>query len=87
VGHTEIAELRGAARVEKHIHQLDITMHDAAMMRKHPEMEHDDPNMLHVAPGKTGDMGWQFTKPGEFYYGCLEPGHYEAGMVGKILVK
>jgi uncharacterized cupredoxin-like copper-binding protein len=59
----------------------------AAMMRKHPEMEHDEPNMLHVAPGKTGDMGWQFTKPGEFYYGCLEPGHFEAGMVGKILVK
>jgi uncharacterized cupredoxin-like copper-binding protein len=50
-------------------------------------MEHDEPNMLHVAPGKTGDMGWQFTKPGEFYYGCLEPGHFEAGMVGKILVK
>ena len=59
----------------------------AALMRKFPEMEHDDPNMLHVAPGKSGDMGWQFTKAGEFYYGCLEPGHYEAGMVGKVIVK
>ena len=59
----------------------------AEMMRKHPEMEHDEPHMLHVAPGKTGQMGWRFTKTGTFYYGCLVPGHFEAGMVGKITVK
>ena len=59
----------------------------AALMRKYPEMEHDEPNMLHVAPGKKGEMGWRFTKPGEFYFGCLEPGHFEAGMVGKIVVR
>ena len=59
----------------------------ADLMRKHPEMEHDEPNMLHVAPGKTGEMGWQFTKAGEFYYGCLVPGHFEAGMIGKVIVR
>lgn len=59
----------------------------AALMRKFPEMEHDEPNMLHVAPGKSGEMGWQFTKTGEFYFGCLQPGHFEAGMVGKVIVK
>ena len=59
----------------------------AALMRKFPEMEHDEPNMLHVAAGKSGEMGWQFTQPGEFYYGCLQPGHYEAGMVGKVVVR
>ena len=59
----------------------------AELMRKFPEMEHDDPNMVHVAPGKSGEMGWQFTNPGEFYYGCLQPGHYEAGMVGKVIVR
>ena len=42
--------------------------------------------MLHLAPGKTGEMGWQFTKAGEFLYGCLVPGHFEAGMVGTIKV-
>jgi uncharacterized cupredoxin-like copper-binding protein len=42
--------------------------------------------MLHVAPGKSGEMGWRFTKAGEFFYGCLVPGHFEAGMVGKIKV-
>ena len=63
----------------------DLEEH-AELMRKYPEMEHDEPNMLHVAPGKTGEMGWRFTKPGEYYYGCLVPGHFEAGMVGKVLV-
>ena len=64
----------------------DLEEH-AAMMKKHPEMEHDEPHMLHVAPGKTGEMGWQFTKAGEFYYGCLVPGHFEAGMIGKVMVR
>lgn len=58
----------------------------AEMMRKHPGMEHDEPYMAHVAPGKTQTMVWQFTKPGEFYYGCLVPGHFEAGMLGKVTV-
>jgi uncharacterized cupredoxin-like copper-binding protein len=64
----------------------DLEEH-AQMMRKHPGMEHDEPHMIHVAPGKIGQIGWQFTKAGEFYYGCLIPGHFEAGMVGKIVVK
>ena len=59
----------------------------AAMMQKHPTMEHDEPYMAHVAPGKAETITWQFTKVGEFYFGCLVPGHYEAGMVGKILVQ
>jgi uncharacterized cupredoxin-like copper-binding protein len=57
-----------------------------AMMQKHPTMEHDEPYMAHVAPGKTETMVWQFTKAGEFYFGCLVPGHLEAGMIGQIRV-
>ena len=49
-------------------------------------MQHDAPHMAHVAPGKSAEMGWQFTKAGEFYYGCLIPAHFEAGMVGKVTV-
>lgn len=59
----------------------------AELMRKFPEMEHDEAYMAHVAPGKTGEVVWQFTKPGEFYYACLVPGHMEAGMIAKITVK
>lgn len=58
----------------------------ADLMKKHPGMEHDEPYMAHVAPGKTERIVWQFTRPGEYYYGCLIPGHFEAGMVGRINV-
>jgi uncharacterized cupredoxin-like copper-binding protein len=58
----------------------------AAMMLKFPNMEHDEPYMAHVAPGKTVEMIWTFNRPGEFDFACLIPGHYQAGMVGKIKV-
>jgi uncharacterized cupredoxin-like copper-binding protein len=59
----------------------------AELMRKFPEMEHDEPYMAHVSPGKTERIVWQFTKAGEFYYGCLVPGHFESGMIGKVAVR
>jgi uncharacterized cupredoxin-like copper-binding protein len=59
----------------------------AELMRKHPGMEHDEPYMAHVAPGESETIVWQFTRPGEFYYGCLIPGHFEAGMIGKVVVR
>ena len=58
----------------------------AESMRKFPEMEHADPNQVSVEPGKTGELVWQFTKAGTFDFACLVPGHFEAGMVGKIIV-
>ena len=58
----------------------------AELMKKHPGMEHDEPYMAHVGPGKTAEIVWQFTKAGEFYFGCLIPGHFEAGMVGRVTV-
>ena len=56
------------------------------VMKKHPEMEHEDPNMVTVAPGKTGEMIWQFTKAGKIDFACLQPGHYDAGMKGLVNV-
>jgi uncharacterized cupredoxin-like copper-binding protein len=58
----------------------------AEHMRKHPGIEHDAPSMAHVAPGKTATIVWQFTQAGEFQYGCLIPGHFEAGMIGRVRV-
>ena len=59
----------------------------AELMKRHPGMEHDEPYMVHVAPGKTGTIVWQFTRGGDFHFGCLIPGHFEAGMIGRIEVK
>jgi uncharacterized cupredoxin-like copper-binding protein len=58
----------------------------AELMRKSPEMEHADPNQVSVEPGMTGELVWQFTKAGTFDFACLVPGHFEAGMVGKVQV-
>lgn len=58
----------------------------AALMRKFPEMEHADPNQVSVEPGKTGELVWRFTQDGTFDFACLQPGHFEAGMVGKVSV-
>jgi len=59
----------------------------AELMKKFPDMEHDDPNGKRLKPQKTSEIVWRFTKAGEFEYGCLIPGHREAGMLGKIIVK
>ena len=58
----------------------------AALMVKFPNMEHDEPYMAHVAPGKTGEIVWRFNKVGNFDFACLMAGHYQAGMIGKITV-
>jgi len=59
----------------------------AALMVKFPDMEHDEPYMAHVAPGKTGEIVWHFNRAGEFQFACLIAGHFQAGMVGRIQVR
>ena len=56
------------------------------VMKKNPEMEHADDNMVTVAPGKSGEIVWQFTKAGKIDFACLQPGHYDAGMKGAVNV-
>lgn len=56
------------------------------LMKKFPDMEHDEPNKLSLAPGKQGEIIWQFTKAGKVSFACLIPGHYEAGMRGAVTV-
>lgn len=58
----------------------------AALMMKFPDMEHDEPYMAHVKPGKSGEIVWTFNQAGRFDFACLIAGHYQAGMVGTINV-
>ena len=58
----------------------------AALMVKFPTMEHEEPYMVHVGPGKTGQIVWNFNKAGSFDFACLIAGHYQAGMTGKVTV-
>ncbi len=56
------------------------------VMKKFPDMEHDEPSKLSLAAGKQGEILWQFTKAGMVNFACLMPGHYEAGMKGTVKV-
>lgn len=56
------------------------------LMMEFPGMEHEEPNMVTLAPGQTGEMVWQFTEAGPVDFACLHPGHYDAGMSGLIKV-
>ena len=59
----------------------------AEVMKKYPDMEHDDPNGKRILPHGSGELVWKFTKRGKFEFACLIPGHYEKGMFGTIVVK
>jgi uncharacterized cupredoxin-like copper-binding protein len=65
----------------------DENLKHAEAMKTNAEMDHDDPNAKRLQPKKSGELVWRFTKSGEFEYGCLIPGHREAGMIGTVVVK
>jgi uncharacterized cupredoxin-like copper-binding protein len=75
----------------KDLHELvlgtpaEIEAH-AALMKKHPTMEHDEPWMTHVPAGKTGDVIWHFNRAGDVDFACLVKDHFQLGMAGRIRV-
>jgi len=76
----------GKVKHEMVLGTIEELKEHAEMMRKFPEMEHADPNQVSVEPGMTGELIWRFTRAGTFDFACLVPGHFEAGMVGKVRV-
>ncbi|WP_178372504.1 plastocyanin/azurin family copper-binding protein [Massilia sp. CF038] len=64
----------------------EIEQHRQAM-RRDPSMTHGAASMAHVAPGGQAQIVWRFAQAGTVHYACLLPGHYEAGMRGRIEVR
>lgn len=58
----------------------------AAMMRKMPDMVHQDGNTLSLKPGETGELLWRFQGDPAVVFACNVPGHYEAGMYKSVSV-
>lgn len=76
--------------IEDHEFLLATTeenLRHAELMKKHPKMEHDDPNGVRVAPKKSTEILWKFTRAGTFEYSCLIPDHRDYGMIGHVTVK
>ncbi len=73
-----------------HKHQKEMMkMMDAGMLDDTGMpmgMDHDDENTLALAPGKSGELIWKFTKSGRLEAACNLPGHYESGMFAKLAV-
>ena len=49
-------------------------------------MRHDQPNSISLEPGETKELTWRFAGAGTLEYACHEPGHYEGGMHGRLVV-
>lgn len=60
---------------------------DMRAMADTDDMAHDQSNAVGIPAGVTSTITWTFSDPGTVLYGCHEPGHYEAGMVGTITVR
>ena len=56
------------------------------VMKKFPDMEHEEANKISLKPGTQGEVIWRFTKPGVVNFACLHVGHYDAGMKGQVKV-
>ena len=59
----------------------------AEMMKKHRHMRHEDPNGVTLAPDKSAELLWKFSKAGTFEYSCLIPDHRDYGMIGRVTVR
>jgi uncharacterized cupredoxin-like copper-binding protein len=59
----------------------------AAQMRKSPGMTHAEPNQATAEAGATRELVWTFSQAGSIGFACLQPGHYEAGMRGTVVVR
>lgn len=77
---------RGKTMHEMVIGTMAELKEHAEMMKKFPEMEHEEPYMAHVGAGKGEELVWTFNRVGDFHFACLIPGHFDAGMVGSIKV-
>jgi uncharacterized cupredoxin-like copper-binding protein len=49
-------------------------------------MKHGDSNSVFVEPGKTAELTWTFAKAANLEFACNIPGHYQAGMVGRLTI-
>lgn len=56
-------------------------------MRAMPGMVMHDVNGVTLPPGQTRDLVWTFTRDGTVEYACHVPGHFAAGMLGRILIE
>ena len=76
----------GKARHELVIGQDKELAEHAKQMREAPQGHHHHDNAISVEPGQAAVLRWTFKTAGPWAMACFEPGHFEAGMAGRITV-
>lgn len=66
--------------------KMDHSQHDMSGMPQ-GKMAHDDPNTAMVEPGQSAELVWTFSQSIGLEFACNIPGHYQAGMVGRVEVQ
>lgn len=87
-GETVRLNVRNAGRIRHELvlgSDADLKAH-YDMMMKDPGMRHEEAGAISLEGGKSGQIVWRFDRAGTVSFGCLEPGHYAAGMKGAISV-
>ena len=57
------------------------------MSKKDHSLGHSHANSVLLEPKESGEIIWKFSKDISLEMACNMPGHYEAGMVGKITIE
>jgi len=60
---------------------MDMPSHEMGGMTTAPHLH------IAAAAGQTSTLKFTPTKPGEYEFSCSVPGHKEAGMIGKLVVR
>ena len=68
-----------ADKINRHMMKMD--------MGGGKTMEHNDPNSVLLAPEESKEVVWKFSDSKDLEFACNVPGHYGAGMVGKVNLK
>jgi uncharacterized cupredoxin-like copper-binding protein len=70
----------------------EFTLGDAQMQQQHADamahmpagVHHAFPNSITLQPGETKTLTWRFGNARTVEFACHEPGHYQAGMRGRV---
>lgn len=73
-----------AAPADQRRHEEEMEGMPMSRMASHMD---DDPNGIVIEPGETGVLTWRFTNAGPIEFACHIPGHYPAGMKGRIRIR
>ena len=68
-------------------HVVVATAQDNLQRIRNPGAARAEPNGIRVAPGQRGEILWRFTNAGDFDFSAVDPGHREAGLQGRIIVR